>query len=94
MLCDVQLKVSSNILVPNVTSNDFQFQLRGEKFLQWTWQKTQAFGFQTKSKDEADNMADILKRAQAGEFLKKFVSISTFYSKICNFDCLGTQLRI
>ena len=63
--------------------------------MQWTWQKTQAFGFQTKTKDEADNMADILKRAQAGEFLKKFVSISTFYSNsICNFDCLGTQLRI
>ena len=61
--------------MPNVTSNEFQFQLRGEKFLQWTWQKTQAFGFQTKTKDEADNMADILKRAQAGEFLKKFVSI-------------------
>ena len=73
MLCDVQLKVSSNILVPNVTSNDFQFQLRGDKFLQWTWQKTQAFGFQTKSKDEADNMADILQRAQAGEFVQKFV---------------------
>ena len=54
-----------------MTSKEFQFQLRGDKFLQWTWQKTQAFGLQVKSKAEADNIVSLLKKAQAGELKQK-----------------------
>ena len=57
--------------MPNVTSKEFQFQLRGDKFLQWTWQKTQAFGLQVKSKAEADSIVSLLKKAQAGELKQK-----------------------
>ena len=39
--------------------------------MQWTWQKTQAFGLQVKSKAEADNIVSLLKKAQAGELKQK-----------------------
>ena len=71
-LCDnTQLKVGNEVLVQNVTSTEFKFQVSREKFVQWTWQKTAAFGFQMKSKNEADSMVQILKQAQDGT-LKRF----------------------
>ena len=70
-LCDnTQLKVGNEILVPNVTSTEFKFQISREKFVQWSWQKT-AFGFQMKSKNEADSMFQTLKQTQDGT-LKRF----------------------